>query len=81
MTKKFSTGAWLKLAKDKIKEIQKRNKVPILVGGTGLYFRSITEGLVKMPNIPFRFRNKIRLLQKKSLIKVMQMLFSHQIRI
>ena len=63
VTKKFSTGAWLKLVKGKIKEIQKRNKVPILVGGTGLYFKSITEGLVKMPNIPLRFRNKVRLLQ------------------
>ena len=65
VTKKFSTGAWLKLVKIKIKEIQKKNKIPILVGGTGLYFRSITEGLVKIPNIPFRFRNKIRLLQKR----------------
>ena len=65
VTKKFSTGAWLKLVKSKIKEIQKRNKVPILVGGTGLYFKSITEGLVKMPNISLRFRNKVRLLQKK----------------
>ena len=65
VTKKFSTGAWLKLVKIKIEEIQKRNKVPILVGGTGLYFKSITEGLVKMPNIPLRFRNKVRLLQKR----------------
>ena len=65
VTKKFSTGAWLKLVKSKIEEIQKRNKVPILVGGTGLYFKSITEGLVKMPNIPLRFRNKVRLLQKR----------------
>ena len=65
VTKKFSTGIWLKLVKDKIKEIQKRNKIPILVGGTGLYYKSITEGLVKMPNISLRFRNKIRLLQKK----------------
>ena len=65
VTKKFSTGAWLKLVKSKIKEIQKRNKVPILVGGTGLYFKSITEGLVKMPNISLRFRNKVRLLQKR----------------
>ena len=65
VTKKFSTGAWLKLVKNKIKEIQKRNKVPILVGGTGLYFKSITEGLVKMPNISLRFRNKVRLLQKR----------------
>ncbi len=65
VTKKFSTGAWLKLAIIKIKEIQKRNKVPILVGGTGLYFKSLTEGLVKMPNISLKFRNKVRLLQKK----------------
>jgi len=65
VTKNFSTGAWLKLVKSKIKEIQKRNKVPILVGGTGLYFKSITEGLVKMPNISLRFRNKVRLLQKR----------------
>ena len=65
VTKNFSTGAWLKLVKSKIEEIQKRNKVPILVGGTGLYFKSITEGLVKMPNIPLRFRNKVRLLQRR----------------
>ena len=61
----FSTGQWLKLAKKKIKEIQKRNKVPIIVGGTGLYFKSITEGLVKIPKIPLTFRNKIRSLQQR----------------
>jgi len=65
VAKKFSTGAWLKLTIKKIQEIQKRNRIPILVGGTGLYFKSLTEGLVKMPNIPVKFRNKIRLLQKK----------------
>ncbi len=63
--KSFSTGAWLKLAIKKIKEIRKKNKIPIIVGGTGLYFKSITEGLVKMPKIPLKFRNKIRLFQKK----------------
>ena len=65
INKKFSTGAWLKLAVKKIKEIQKKNKTPILVGGTGLYFKSLTEGLVKMPNVPLKIRNQIRLLQKK----------------
>ena len=63
--KNFSTGQWLKLARSKIREIQKRKKVPILVGGTGLYFKSITEGLVKIPNIPIKFRNDLRVLQKK----------------
>ena len=63
--KSFSTGKWLKLTTIKINEIRKRKKIPILVGGTGLYFQSLVNGLVKIPNIPINFRNKIRLLQKK----------------
>jgi len=63
--KNFSTGTWLKLVNKKIKEIQKKNKVPILVGGTGLYFKSLTNGLVKIPNIPIKVRKEIRSLQKK----------------
>ena len=62
---KFSTGQWLKIAFKRIKEIKKRNKIPILVGGTGLYFQSLINGLVKIPEIPLNFRNKIRLIQKK----------------
>ena len=58
--KDFSTGTWLKLVLQKIKNIQKRKKIPIFVGGTGLYFKALTEGLVKIPNIPIKFRNKIR---------------------
>ena len=63
--KSFSTGKWLKLTTKKINEIRKRKKIPILVGGTGLYFQSLMNGLVKIPNIPINFRNKIRSLQKK----------------
>ena len=63
--KNFSTGDWLKLVKKKISELKKKKKVPILVGGTGLYFKALTEGLVEFPNIPYRFRQKIRILQKK----------------
>ncbi|MDC1246153.1 tRNA (adenosine(37)-N6)-dimethylallyltransferase MiaA, partial [Pelagibacteraceae bacterium] len=65
LNKKFSTGQWLKAAIKKIKEINKRKKIPILVGGTGLYFKSLVDGLVKIPEIPLKFRNKIRLMQKK----------------
>ena len=65
LSKKFSTGQWLKAAIKKIKEIRKIKKIPILVGGTGLYFQSLIEGLVKIPEIPKKFRNKIRLIQKK----------------
>jgi len=63
--KNYSTGEWLKLLLKKIKDIQKRKKVPIIVGGTGLYFKALTDGLVKIPNIPIKARSKIRLMQKK----------------
>ena len=62
--KNFSTGDWLKLVNKKIQEIKKRKKVPIIVGGTGLYFKALTGGLVNIPNIPMKFRNNVRLLHK-----------------
>ncbi len=63
--KNFSTGEWLKLSIKKIKEIRKKKKVPIIVGGTGLYFKALTDGLVKIPNIPIRLRYKIRIMQNQ----------------
>ena len=63
--KNFSTGNWLKLANQKILNCKKRKKIPILVGGTGLYFKALTEGLVNIPIIPIKFREKIRSLHKK----------------
>ena len=61
----FSTGDWLKNVIKKIKQVKGRKKIPILVGGTGLYFKALTDGLVSIPNIPIRYRNNIRDLQKK----------------
>jgi len=63
--KKYSTGEWLKLLIKEIKDIRKRKKIPVVVGGTGLYFKALTDGLVKIPNIPMKVRNKTRLMQKK----------------
>ena len=63
--KNFSSGMWLKLAIKKIKEIKRRGNIPILVGGTGLYFKALTEGLVKIPKILMSDREKVRKLQKK----------------
>jgi tRNA dimethylallyltransferase len=65
LKEKFSTGQWLELVIKKIKKIKKRKNIPILVGGTGLYFQSLINGLVKIPEIPLKFRNKIRMIQKK----------------
>ena len=65
LNKKFSTGQWLELTIKKIKKIKKKKKIPILVGGTGLYFQSLINGLVKIPEIPLKFRNKVRLMSKR----------------
>ena len=62
--KNFSTGDWLKLVNKKILDVKKRKKVPILVGGTGLYFKALTDGLVNIPDIPIKYREKIRFLHK-----------------
>jgi len=61
----FSTGVWLKLVKKQINFCLKNKKIPILVGGTGLYFEAITKGMSKIPHINYKVRNKIRALQKK----------------
>ena len=63
--KTFSTGDWLNLVNKKILNLKKRKKIPILVGGTGLYFKTLTEGLTNIPVIPINFRKKIRSLHKK----------------
>ena len=63
--KNFSVGEWLKKSLKKISEIKKRKKVPIIVGGTGLYFKSLVDGLAKIPKISQRNRDKVRKLQKK----------------
>ena len=63
--KHFSAGNWLKLASNKINLCFKLKKVPIIVGGTGLYFNTITKGISKIPSIDTQTRNKVRNLFKK----------------
>ena len=52
------------MATEKIKEQWDNNKTPI-VGGTGLYFKALTDGLVKIPEIPSNIRLDIRKLHKE----------------
>ncbi len=63
--KTFSAGDWLKLIKSKVKQCHSKKKIPIIVGGTGLYFNMITRGLSKIPSIDIATRNKVRQLFKK----------------
>jgi tRNA dimethylallyltransferase len=48
----YSVGRWLADAEAAIASSQQVGSVPILVGGTGLYFKALTEGLAPVPDIP-----------------------------
>jgi|TARA_B100001093_G_scaffold113823_1_gene106134 tRNA dimethylallyltransferase len=63
--KYFSAGDWLKITKVKINTCLKKKRIPIIIGGTGLYFNTITKGISKIPNIDIKTRNKVRRLFKK----------------
>ena len=63
--KYFSAGDWLKEVKKRVHLCLKKKKIPIIVGGTGLYFKALTEGLINIPKIPNNFRNKVRNLHKR----------------
>ena len=62
--KHFSAGDWLKEVKKKLIYALKE-KVPIIVGGTGLYFNTITKGISKIPDIDAKTRSKVRDLFKR----------------
>jgi tRNA dimethylallyltransferase len=61
----FSAGEWLKKVKLNLKKILNKKKTPIFVGGTGLYFKLLTEGISNIPKIPDSIRVKARRLNKK----------------
>src|SRR5271157_1385950 len=46
---KFSAGDFAKLALKKIRQLRQKGKVPIIVGGTGLYIKALVDGLAPMP--------------------------------
>jgi tRNA dimethylallyltransferase len=56
----WSVGAWLRATKTVLAEIAARDRPAILVGGTGLYFSALTQGLADIPPIPEDVRKAVR---------------------
>ncbi|MEO9528636.1 tRNA (adenosine(37)-N6)-dimethylallyltransferase MiaA [Roseibium sp.] len=56
----FSTGAWLRLAAGEIQAAGDAGRLPILIGGTGLYFKGLTEGFADLPEVPDAIRAEAR---------------------
>ena len=48
----WSAGRWLRAALDTLEAIRRRGRGVVVVGGTGLYFKALTEGLADTPPVP-----------------------------
>lgn len=56
----YSAGRWAVEAEKTLLGLEAKNRLPIFVGGTGLYFRALTQGLSDMPQVPAAVRVKVR---------------------
>ena len=58
MDQSYSVGGWLRDIKQQVVECAKRGERPVIVGGTGLYFTALTQGLADIPKVPDEVRQK-----------------------
>jgi tRNA dimethylallyltransferase len=56
----FSAGAWVAEAAKALAEARATGRLPIFVGGSGLYFKALTRGLSAVPPIPSGVREDVR---------------------
>jgi tRNA dimethylallyltransferase len=56
----YSVGRWLADVGPVLRELQAAGRVPILTGGTGLYFKALTQGLAAVPPVPDEVRTRLR---------------------
>jgi len=56
----YSVGRWLADVGPLLEGIRTEDHVPILVGGTGLYFKALTQGLSAVPLVPPEVRERVR---------------------
>ena len=56
----FSAGAWVADAAKMLTEARAQNRLPIFIGGSGLYFKALTRGLSAVPPIPAEVRERVR---------------------
>jgi tRNA dimethylallyltransferase len=54
----WSVGRWLRAASEVLDQIAARGRPAVLVGGTGLYFRALTQGLAEIPQVPAAVRGQ-----------------------
>jgi tRNA dimethylallyltransferase len=61
LSQSFDVAQYLRLAQERIAAIHTRRRVPVIVGGTGLYLRALTHGLAELPSADGALRAKLEL--------------------
>jgi tRNA dimethylallyltransferase len=56
----YSTGQWLRDVAAAVTDIRARGRLPVIAGGTGLYFTALTKGIAAVPPTPAAIRNEVR---------------------
>jgi tRNA dimethylallyltransferase len=56
----YSVGRWCVDASAALAAVEREGRLPILAGGTGLYFKALTRGLAAIPPIPSQMRSAVR---------------------
>jgi tRNA dimethylallyltransferase len=64
-TRAYSTGEWLRDVTALLPELKAERRLPVFVGGTGLYFKALTGGLSDMPEVSQDIRCRVRLRLKE----------------
>jgi len=64
-TRVYSTGEWLRAVTALLPQLRAENRLPVFVGGTGLYFKALVGGLSDMPEISQEIRCRVRLRLKE----------------
>jgi tRNA dimethylallyltransferase len=56
----YSTGQWLRDVAAAVTDIRARGRLPVIAGGTGLYFTALTRGIAAVPPTPAAIRKEVR---------------------
>ncbi len=56
---RYSVGRWLQDVAEVLEQVWQEGGVPVVVGGTGLYFKALEEGLAPVPDIPPQVRAQV----------------------
>lgn len=62
---RLSAGAWARMALDSITQFMEQDRLPLLVGGTGLYLRALADGIVDIPPVPDDVRRRLAIVHEQ----------------